>query len=96
MAQESTGRLLSSIRFELPFGCGRLNWNAIVSIAEKENETSTTLRQPYRWPYIVGAMLLLWLLLGVMWTFWSVQKTREQHELRERIDAYENPTTKTN
>jgi len=67
-----------------------------VSIAEKENETSTTLRQPYRWPYIVGAMLLLWLLVGVMWTFWSVQKTHEQHELREGIDAYEDPTTKTN
>ena len=67
-----------------------------MSIAEKENETPTTLRQPYRWPYIVGAMLLLWLLLSVMWTFWSVRKTREQHELREGIDAYENPTTKTN
>ena len=96
MAQESTGRLLSSIRFELPFSCGRLDWNALVSIAEKENETPTTLRQPYRWPSIVGAMLLLWLLLGVMWTFWSVRKTREQHELWEGIDAYENPTTKTN
>ena len=67
-----------------------------MSIAEKENETPTTLRQPYRWPYIVGAMLLLWLLLGVMWTFWSVQKAHEQHELREGIDAYEDPTTKTN
>ena len=67
-----------------------------MSIAEKENETSTTLRQPYRWPYIVGAMLLLWLLVGVMWTFWSVQKTREQHELREGFDAYEDPMTKTN
>ena len=67
-----------------------------MSIAEKENETSTTLRQPYRWPYIVGAMLLLWLLVGVMWAFWSVQKTRERHELREGIDAYEDPTTKTN
>ena len=66
-----------------------------MSIAEKENETPTTLRQPYRWPYIVGAMLLLWLLLGVIWTFWSVQKTREQHELLEGMDAYENPTTKT-
>ena len=96
MAQESTGRLLSSIRFGLPFGCGRLNWNALVSIAGKENEASTTLRQPYRWPYIVGAMLLLWLLLGVMWAFWSVQKTREQHELREGIDTYEDPTTNTN
>ena len=67
-----------------------------MSIAEKENETPTTLRQTYRWPYIVGAMLLLWLLLGVMWTFWSVRKTREQHELREGIDVYEDSTTKTN
>ena len=58
-----------------------------MSIAEKEEEASTTLRRPYRWPYIVGAMLLLWLLLGVMWTFWSVRETREQHELREGFDA---------
>ena len=67
-----------------------------MSIAEKENETSTTLRQPYRWPYIIGAMFLLWVLLGVMWTFWSVRETHEQHELREGIDAYEDPTAKTN
>ena len=93
MAQESTGRLLSSIRFGLPFDCGRLDWDALVSIAEKENEPSTTLRQPYRWPYIIGAMLLLWLLLGVMWTFWSVRETRQQNELREGIDAHENPKT---
>ena len=93
MAQESTWRLLSSIRFGLPFDCGRLDWDALVSIAEKENEPSTTLRQPYRWPYIIGAMLLLWLLLGVMWTFWSVRETRQQNELREGIDAHENPKT---
>ena len=67
-----------------------------MSIAEKENEPSTTLRQPYRWPYIIGAMLLLWLLLGVMWIFWSVRETRQQHELREGIDAHKNPKTKTN
>ena len=51
-----------------------------MSIAEKENETSTTLRQPYRWPYIVGAMGLLWLVLAVMWTFWSIDKTRDKLE----------------
>ena len=95
MAQESTERLLSSIRFGLPFSSGRLFLLSLVPINKKENETSTTLRPSYRWPYIAGAMLLFWLMLMVMWTFWSVRGMHEQDETYEGIDVRKNPTKKT-
>jgi len=47
---------------------------------QNESSSPTALRPVYRWQHIVGAMGLLWLVLAVMWTFWSIDKTRDKLE----------------
>ena len=59
----------------------------------QENEPTTTVRPVYRWPYYVGAMVLLGMVLAVMWTLWSVNQTREQRKGR---NPYGNPASNTN
>ncbi len=66
----------------------------------QENETApaTTVRPAYRWPYFLGAFVLLGMVLAVMWTLWGVNQTREQREDRKNRDAFGNPvnTNQTN
>ena len=45
----------------------------------------------YRWPYFLGAFVLLGIVLGLMWTFWSVRMTAEQRKDRERLDDFGHP-----
>jgi len=55
----------------------------------EQNDASSpnTLRPAYRWQYIAGAMGLLWLALAVMWTFWSIDKSRDKHEKTREQNA---------
>ena len=60
---------------------GRLSWHDLERFSEQNDPSSpNALRPVYRWQHIAGAMGLLWLVLAVMWTFWSIDKTRDKRE----------------
>ena len=50
----------------------------------------------YRWPFVVGAFVILWLVLTVVWMFWGVEQTRKEREIRNQHDEFGNPITQTN
>jgi len=47
----------------------------------------------YRWPYFLGAFVLLGIVLGLMWTFWSIRMTAEQRKDHEKLDDFGHPKT---
>ena len=48
-------------------------------------------RPTYRWPYFFGAFVLLGIVLGLMWTFWSMRMTAEQRKDHEKLDDFGHP-----
>ena len=48
----------------------------------------------YRWPYFLGAFVLLGIVLGLMWTLWSIRMTAEQRKNHEKLDEFGHPVTK--
>ncbi len=50
----------------------------------------------YRWPYFLGALVLLGIVIGIMWTLWSIRMTTDQRKERERLDDFGHPKTQTN
>ena len=47
----------------------------------------------YRWPYFLGAFVLLGIVLGLMWTLWSIRMTAEQRNDHEKLDEFGHPKT---
>ena len=47
----------------------------------------------YRWPYFLGAFVLLGIVLGLMWTFGSILMTAEQRKDHEKLDDFGHPKT---
>ena len=50
----------------------------------------------YRWPYFLGAFVVLGIVVGILWTLWSIRMTAEQREKRRGLDHFGNPNHKTN
>ena len=50
----------------------------------------------YRWPYFLGAFVLLGFAIGIMWIFWSIRMTAEQRQEREALDEFGHPAVQTN
>ena len=65
----------------------RLRYAARLARMTEEETVPTTLRPKYRWPYIAGAMVLLWLVLAVMWTIRNVEQTVNQGRDRNETNA---------
>jgi hypothetical protein len=50
----------------------------------------------YRWPYFLGAFVVLGIVIGIMWTFWSIRMTEEQRDKRRGLDPFGHPIHQTN
>jgi hypothetical protein len=50
----------------------------------------------YRWPYFLGAFVLLGIVIGIMWTLWSIRMTIDQRKEREALDDFGQPKIQTN
>ena len=86
MAQGNTGAPRFQRRCLLP-PPNRLRYAARLARMIEEETAPTTLRPRYRWPYIAGAMVLLWLVLAVMWTIRNVEQTVNQGKERNESNA---------
>jgi len=86
MAQGNTG----APRFQrrcLLSPLNHLRYAARLARMTEEETVPTTLRPKYRWPFIAGAMVLLWLVLAVMWTIRNVEQTVNQGRDRNETNA---------
>ncbi|SVE03938.1 uncharacterized protein METZ01_LOCUS456792 [marine metagenome] len=50
----------------------------------------------YRWPFIVGGFVVLWMLLAVVWMMWGANQTRKEGERRRHLDSFGNQLNQPN
>ena len=94
MTQRNTLDAFRAIRFALPYLQGALCSPS--SMTPEENANTSTTRPAYRWPYFAGAFLVLGIVIGLMWTLWSIRMTTEQRKERENLDDFGHPQVQSN
>ena len=92
MAEGTTPPEHSATRFALHFCRVGLIFGPPMTPPDNAPESLPT----YRWPYFLGAFVLLGIVLGIMWTLWSIRMTTDQRKEREALDSFGHPKMQTN